>query len=704
MAIRRFTLQVILALLIGMLSVSGWAAPADKNLLLITIDTLRPDRLSCYSPKYVQTPVIDALAARGVLFERAFAHDPMTLPSHTNILLGMTSLIHGVNENGRSVVPKGFTTLAEWLKGKGYATAAFVSSFALDSRFGLNRGFDIYDDHYPSKPEPGQDYAERRADKTIAAALEWLSARKGQWFCWIHLWDPHYPYTPPEPYATKFAKDPYSGEVAFIDAALEKLLTAQEPKGWRDKTFIILTGDHGESLGEHGELTHSYFAYNSTIWVPLIVSGPGMKETRIRENVSHIDIFPTVCELLGVAKPRGLQGESLAPFLAGKSRKAVPIYFEALEASLNNGWAPLRGFIEEGKKYIDSPIPELYSLEADFDEKINLAPLTDLAPYKKRLADMLTAAAAAGPAPQNTGTASRETRERLRSLGYLVAPMAPRKNAYGPQDDLKTLLPLRQKLDQASRLEKAGKIEEAARLLEEVIQARKDFHVAYVNLARLLQAQGKANDALRVLQRGYNANPDNYSFVSAFGIELVKEGKYKSGIDVLQKAAGMFEKDAEVWNSLGLASWKAGSPEKGLEYAQKALDLAPKDAIYNDNMGSLNVVLSQKTKDPELLKKAVGHFKTAMVADPGLASVYNGLGGALSLQGDTDGAIANWEKAIKLQPDYEFTVYNLAYAYFEKGDKTRALVFYRRYLDLKGVNLMPQERQEIEAMIEKCKK
>jgi arylsulfatase A-like enzyme/Flp pilus assembly protein TadD len=702
MMIRQFPCKVILGILIGALPAAARAAPADKNVLLITIDTLRPDRLSCYSPKYVQTPVIDALAARGVLFERAFAHDPMTLPSHTNILLGTTSLVHGVNENGRSVVPKGLMTLAEWLKGKGYATAAFVGSFALDSRFGLNRGFDHYDDHYPSKPEPGQDYAERRTDKTIAAALEWLSTRKDKWFCWIHIWDPHYPYTPPEPYAAKFAKDPYSGEVAFVDASLEKLLTMPEPMGWRDKTVIILTGDHGESLGEHGELTHSYFAYNSTIWVPLIVSGPGMKEARIRENVSHVDIFPTVCDLLGLAKPRGLQGESLAPFLAGKSRKAVPIYFEALEASLNNGWAPLRGIIDAGKKYIDSPIPELYSLETDFDEKINLAPLTDLAPYKKRLADVQTAAVKA--ASQSTGTVDRESRERLRSLGYLVAPLAQRKSAYGPQDDLKTLLPLRLKVEEASRLENAGKIGEGARILEEVIQARKDFHVAYVNLARLLRAQGKANDALRVLQRGYNANPDNYSFVSAFGIELVKGGKYKSGIDVLQKAVGMFEKDAEVWNSLGLASWKAGSPEKGLEYTQKALDLAPKDAIYNDNMGSLNVVLSQKTKDPELLKKAVGHFKTAMVADPGLASVYNGLGGALSLQGDTDGAIANWEKAIKLQPDYEFTVYNLAYAYFEKGDKTRALVFYRRYLDLKGVNLMPQERQEIEAMIEKCKK
>jgi Flp pilus assembly protein TadD len=209
---------------------------------------------------------------------------------------------------------------------------------------------------------------------------------------------------------------------------------------------------------------------------------------------------------------------------------------------------------------------------------------------------------------------------------------------------------------------------------------------------------------LRVLQRGYNANPDNYSFVSAFGLELVKDGKYKSGIEILQKAAGIFEKDAEVWNSLGLASWKAGNPDKGLEYIQKALDLDPKDAIYNDNMGTLNVVLFQKANDPELLRKAVGYFNQAIASDPELASTYNGLGGALSLQGDKNGAVANWEKAVKLRPGYEFAVYNLAFAYFEKGDKTRALDFCRRYLTLKGANITVQEKQDIEALMEKCKK
>jgi arylsulfatase A-like enzyme len=297
----------------GFLFVFSAVRPPGFNLLLITIDTLRPDRLSCYSPKFLKTPAIDGLAEKGVLFERAFAHNPQTLPSHVNILLGLTPLAHGVSENSKSVVAGEFLTLAELLKARGYATGAFISSFALDSRFGLDQGFDVYDDFYSAKPAPGLAYSERSAGETIKAARQWLSRRKEKWFCWIHLWEPHAPYTPPEPYLSRYAKDPYSGEVAAVDAALGKFFAEAEREGWPGKTFIILTGDHGESLGEHGEMTHTYFAYNSTIWVPLIIEGPGIRPSRVKDYVSHVDLFPTVCELLGLEKNPGLQGESLKP-------------------------------------------------------------------------------------------------------------------------------------------------------------------------------------------------------------------------------------------------------------------------------------------------------------------------------------------------------------------------------------------------------
>ena len=402
-------------------ALAAGAGGADLNLLVVTIDTLRPDRLSCYSPEHRRTPRIDALAAKGVLFERAFAHDPETLPSHTNIFLGMTSLAHGVSENSKSIVAPDFETLAELLKGRGYATGAFVSGFPLDSRFGLDQGFDVYDDHYPAKARPGDAFSERPAEKTVAAALQWLSAQKGKWFCWVHLWDPHDPYAPPEPYATQFKDDPYSGEVAYVDAEIGRLMDALGQAGLEGRTAVVLTGDHGESLGDHGETFHGYFAYNATLWVPLIIAAPGAKAGRVKDYVSHVDIFPTVCDLLGLEKPASLQGGSLSPFLRGRTRPARPIYFEALEAYINRGWAPLRGVIENGKKFISSPIPELYDMESDFAEEKNLAggrgpPALSKEAAGGHEARRVVARGAQRPSDDRQGDARTAAQPRLRGL------------------------------------------------------------------------------------------------------------------------------------------------------------------------------------------------------------------------------------------------------------------------------------------------
>ncbi len=355
------------------------AKPKDFNVLLVTIDTLRPDRLSCYNQTYLRTPQIDGLAARGVLFERAFAHAPLTLPSHASILLGSTPLAHGADDNGMRVVPRGVPSLPKTLRAAGYATGAFVSAFPLDTRFGLIEGFDVYDDKYPARPAAALDFPERPAEKTMAAALDWLAARNGRWFLWVHLYDPHSPYAPPEPYATRFAADPYSGEVAYVDETLGKLFGAIDGRGETGRTLVVLTADHGESLGEHGEMTHGYFAYNSTIWVPLVVAAPGLASARVKDLVSHEDIFPTVCDVLGLPAPADLPGRSFRPLLEGRTQKARPVYFEALEGYYHHGAAPLRGVIEGPMKFVDSPIPELYDLRNDFDEANDLASGTDLA-------------------------------------------------------------------------------------------------------------------------------------------------------------------------------------------------------------------------------------------------------------------------------------------------------------------------------------
>jgi arylsulfatase A-like enzyme/Flp pilus assembly protein TadD len=679
------------------------AAGADTNVLLVTIDTLRTDRLSCYGPGHAQTPQIDGLAARGVLFERAYAHDPETLPSHTNILLGMTSLAHGVCENSKSIVAPEFLTLAEFLKSRGYATGAFVSGFPLDSRFGLDQGFDVYDDHYPAKALPGRLFSERRAEKTVSAALQWLSLTKGKWFCWVHLWDPHDPYAPPEPYLTQYADDPYAGEVAYVDAQLGLLFGELEKRQLIDKTLIILTGDHGESFGEHGETFHGYFAYNTTLRIPLIVSAPGGKAVRVKDAVSHIDIFPTVCDVLGLEKPAALQGDSLLPFLRGRPRKSRPIYFEALESYLNRGWAPVRGVIENGKKYIDSPIPEIYDLESDFEETKNLAAGSDLAPYKKRLQEVMAAGASTLAARSGRQTSDRETRERLRSLGYAASRVTQLKSSYGPEDDLKTLLPLEQKVNLATRLERQGKVAESVRLLEDVLKERKDFARAYDQLYEIYRAQGLIDDALRVFERTFEANADNFLFVSEYGIALVKNGRYAKGVEVLEKSLRLYDQDPEVWNSLGVAYGRTGDLEKAREDLGRALALAPEDAIFNDNVGALYVTMALKARNPGFAEQSIAFFEKAVAADPTLASVYNGLAGALRLLGKKDEAIANWEKAASLDPRFDLPLYNLAVAYLEKGDKTKAFESCQKYLAARGAAITLEEQREINAIIQKCK-
>ena len=348
------------------------------NVLLITIDTLRSDRVSAYSDEHLKTPHIDGIASKGVVFTKAYAHNPLTLASHVNILTGATPLYHGISDNAGYKLEDRFLTTAEFLKEKNYSTGAFVGAFPLDSRFGLDQGFDVYDDSYGTRNPLGFFYVERRAEEVVNPAIEWMKRQKGRWFCWIHLFDPHQPYLPPAPYDEKFRDDLYSGEVAYVDDQLGRVFSFLRGNELLEKTFIVFTADHGEGLGDHGEKTHAYFAYNSTIHVPFILYLPGLSGVRIDENVCHIDIFPTICEVLGFRIPDHVQGESLISIINGKKRKNTSIYFESMSPYLNRGWAPLHGFINRDLKYIHLPIEEVYDLEKDFKELNNIAENSDL--------------------------------------------------------------------------------------------------------------------------------------------------------------------------------------------------------------------------------------------------------------------------------------------------------------------------------------
>ena len=705
---RIHAVRLFLSLILGALGLAPVQGPAPAsageadrgrmNVLLITVDTLRADRLGCYGNTQVKTPRIDGLARRGALFNRAFAHTPTTLPSHTNILLGTTPLYHGVHDNQNFVVREDFLTLAEHLKASGYATGAFVGAFPLDSRFGLTQGFDVYDDNYGASGSQEFSYVERKAEVVVARAMEWLRNQGGPWFLWVHFFDPHQRYDPPEPFKTDYGDRPYDGEVAYVDYSLGRLLDDVRDRRLDEKTLIILTGDHGESLGQHGESTHGYFAYNSTLWIPLLIVSPELHPEKIDQPAAHIDIFPTVCEILGLGRPSHLQGLSLVPAIKGKHLPERKLYFESLYPYYSRGWAPLRGFIRDPLKYLDSPIPELYDLEKDFDETRNLAESGRLDDFRAELADLTKKELEAG-AGASGRNADRQTRESLKSLGYLASPQAPRKDAFTPQDDLKVLLPYQSRLQQAMGAYHKGDLEKGVDLLRGIIVERKDFDLAYTYLATLYKEQKKLKEAVGVLREGLQNCPGSYKVIITFGMFLTDVGAYDQAIDVLKRGLAIIDYDPELWNYLGVAHWKKGDYDEAAKVLGRALSIDQNYPIAMNNLGSVYLSSYLKSKEAGALPAAIENFRKAIELDPEYESAYNGLGTALKIAGDLDGAILNWKKAVEIRPDYGFALYNLGLAHLLKGEKAPALEYLQKYKARFYSTLSPRERQKLDELI-----
>ncbi len=671
------------------------------NILLITIDTLRPDRLSSYSDKHLKTVNIDRLALSGVVFTKAFAHTPMTLPSHTNIMLGTTPLYHGVHDNSHFIVHDEFLTLAEHLKTGGYATGAFVGAFPLDSRFGLKQGFDVYDDNYGYKSLQEFSYVERRAEVVINKAMEWIDSQEKPWFCWIHCFDPHQRYEPPEPFREQYEGQAYNGEVAYVDFSIGQLFDYLEEKNIYDKSLIIFTGDHGESLGEHGEPTHGYFAYNSTLRIPLIMSFPGARPGKVEQNVSHSDIFPTICDVAGIKKPSFLQGVSLLAAAKGKKLPKRRIYFEALYANLNRGWAPQKGYIEGHLKFIDSPIPELYDLSLDFGETQNLIEKKDLNLYKKNLDELIKMLSLAENDSERFSV-DKESLKKLESLGYLSSIQATMKKTYTVEDDLKTLLPYQIKFQNSIKEFNGGRIMEGIRLLKEIISERKDFDQAYSHLATLYKEQGKLMEAVNTLKEGLEFNPSNYKIISTYGILLIEIGQYDSAIEIFKRGLALIDYDPDLWNYMGVAYWSKKDFQNAVKAYQQALLLDDNYPVIFNNLGSLYLTQAIKSKKASDLQMAVHNFKKAIELDPGYASAYNGLGTAYGKVGDIDAAVFCWKKAVELKPDFSFPLYNLGLTLLSKGDKAQALEYFEDYKKIFYSRLPIKERDTLDELIEQC--
>ena len=544
------------------------------NLLLVTLDTVRADRLGCYGHEDAETPRLDALLERGVRFDDAVASAPVTLPSHATILTGLTPLNHGVRDNGIYRLSNEHVTLAEVLSANGYDTCAFIGCFVLDARFGLDQGFDVYDfevsdeGYRPRMP----DFNERSASHVTDAAVRWLEERDSSgsttpFFAWVHYFDPHLPYRSPFQRLTRFASRPYDAEIAYVDAEFGRLVDSLDALGESDRTLIVVAGDHGEALGDHGEPTHGMLIYEPTVRVPLMFSSSTLFDGAYRVDdtvVGLLDIPATIEDLLGIDGDRRNDGRSLLD----ETDPDRAIYVETEMPLSVAGWSPLRGLRTHGHKFVLAPEREFYDLEADPDEARNVyaAGGPEVAALESRLAVLL---AAAGTGPGAARKLSDEEIERLESLGYVQAGGA---SAEGALPDPKAMMSVYADAVRAEQLYGRGRYAEAADLAGSVVARSRDYRQAVRVLAFSYVKLGRVDEAVGLLRESTGENPDVF-LVRSLAQVLIIDERYDDALDVLEMYARIDPLDGRVPLLLGDIQARQGRSERARAYFTEAIEL-----------------------------------------------------------------------------------------------------------------------------------
>jgi arylsulfatase A-like enzyme/Tfp pilus assembly protein PilF len=621
------------------------ASNPERNILLVTIDTLRADVLGSYGGR-ATTPNLDRLASHGARFSFAHAHAVVTLTSHASILTGKYPYEHGIRDNTGYRLGANERTAATLLKAQGFSTGAFVGGFPLDHRFGLTSGFDQYDDRmthlrqgYGGQAGAEASERERPADVVVKSALDWIASQPGKWFAWVHVYDPHEPYQPPSEFAARFPSDPYLGEVSWTDSALAPLF--ERLAGQPRPTLVVVTADHGESLGEHGERTHSLFAYESTLHVPLIVAEvtPGQGDSTARGTVidtlvRHVDLLGTMLESTG-AKAWGGSGISLLAAINGvRGAAEPPSYFEAMSAAVTRGWAPLRGVLVGREKFIDLPIVEMYDLAADPKESNNI--VHSKAGRARVLGETLKQFNVAPPARARQETA--DTIERLRSLGYIGGGSATVREKYTDADDPKRLVEIEQMLATANEAWRAGRAEEAAGLYKAIIAKRPDTEDAYRKLALVYWRAGRPQLAIETLETALRNGVTQSEVRVKLGQYLAETGQAGKAIALLEKDAG---DDPDALIALGNAYVVAGRIADAVRTFTRLLTLDPDNALAYQNLGTAKL----QGKD---YKAAEASLRRAVQLDPSLAGAHTALGVVLATTGRKAEAIEAWRRAATL--------------------------------------------------------
>jgi len=487
-------------LALALLSAAACRGQAPRpNVVLVTIDTLRADRLGCYGARDAETPAIDALAREGVLFQNAYSPLPLTLPSHATIMTGLQPVAHGLVDNGITSPDLGAPTLAERLSAAGYDTAGFVAAFVLNRLFGMDRGFAHYDDGPPEETElVGLFRSVADGRERVDRAIEWLGLpRQRPFFLWLHLFDVHAPHVAPEPFARRFASDPYAGEVAYVDSQVRRLLEYLKWRGLEERTLVVLTSDHGESLGEHGEKTHGFFVYDATLRVPLVVRLPGRLPAgrRVEEAATLADVLPSILDLLGL--PPNPRSHGVALFGASRAKGERALWAQSDYPQRHYGFARLRSVRLGSFKLIDAPRPELFDLAQDPGETRNLA--QGAGARVRELAELAgrTEAALARDKPRaQLQQPDPDTQARLAALGYVAGGDAAPAPALDPREALQA----QDEVDRATALLAAGgpALAEAEGLFRGLIRRWPGHGSLRMSLGRTLELMGREDEAVAV--------------------------------------------------------------------------------------------------------------------------------------------------------------------------------------------------------------
>ena len=627
---------------------------SELNVLFFTLDTTRADHIGCYGYKEIETPNIDNLAKDGILFKNAICQIPLTLPSHSSIFTGTYPFYHGVRDNGGFYLEKEQVTLAEVLQENGWLTSAFIGAFVLDSRWGLDQGFSYYYDNFDFAKYKtiSLDSVQRRGDEVIEPFFSWLEKNQHQkFFSWIHLYDPHTPYDPPEPYKTKYNTRPwglYDGEIAYTDSLIGKVVEGLKQKSLDEKTIIVILGDHGESLGQHQESQHGFFIYDACTQVPLILHlpSPHLSGKTIFSQVQTIDIMPTLLKLFDLEVPQTVQGKSLISLIVGKSSEKEHLaYSESYFARYHFGWSELKSLRSNHYKYISAPKPELYDLINDPSEQNNIYEqnLSTGKKFGQELKKLQEEFSAKGIEEKGPQKLDEDALEKLKALGYVGGFTSSTKlTKTNDLHDPKDKIVLFNKIKMAEGSSANEKLEEAMSLLDEVIREDPNIMEARQVRAQIFLKQNKIEEAIQECQEALKIDPE-----------------YEAAIFSL----------AQAYN-------KAKKFDEALAGFERLTQLDPRDPKPHFNMGG--IYLEKKDID-----KAITHLARSVELDPEHSSMAHNLLGAAYLEKKMlEQAEQEIQKALEMRPRAPDAHYHLALLYEEKKDLSRAIVEYKKEIEI----------------------